>query len=171
MRAVGCAEGVAHEDITELSEAGTEGGDFFGIGFGGGAVFVFDFAFFFNVEAEIFEQDDFSGMERGAGGFDFGADAIVEELHGLAEEFGEFFSDGLERKFFDDFAIRAAEVAHENDGCAFIQGVLDRGQCGGDALGVRNGAGLFVLGNIEVDAHENAFAVYGNVFDGFFHSW
>jgi hypothetical protein len=48
--------------------------------------------------------------------------------------------------------------------------VLDRGQCGGDPLGVRDGTGLFVLGNIEVDAHKDAFAFYGNVFDGFFHS-
>jgi hypothetical protein len=61
-------------------------------------------------------------------------------------------------------------VAHENDGCAFIQGVLDRGQGGGDALGIRDGASLFVLGNIEIDAHENAFSGEGNVFDGFFHS-
>jgi hypothetical protein len=88
MGTVGCAEGVAHENIAEFGEAGTEGSDFFGIGFGGGAVLVFDFAFFFNVEAEIFEEDDFAGLERGAGGFDFGADAVAEELYGLAEEFG-----------------------------------------------------------------------------------
>jgi hypothetical protein len=61
-------------------------------------------------------------------------------------------------------------VAHEHDGSAFIEGVLDRGERGGNARGIRDGAGLFVLGNIEVDAHENAFAFYGNVFDGFFHS-
>jgi hypothetical protein len=61
-------------------------------------------------------------------------------------------------------------VAHEDDRSAFIEGVLDRGQRGGDALGVCDDAGLLILGNIEVDAHEDAFAVYGNVFDGFFHS-
>ena len=60
-------------------------------------------------------------------------------------------------------------MAHEDDGCAFIQGVLDRGQGGGDALSVRDGTSLFVLRNIEVHAHEDAFAFYGNVFDGFFH--
>ena len=82
---MGCAEGVAHEDITKLRKAGTKGSDFLGVGFGRGAVFVFDFAFFFNVEAEIFEQDDFAGLERGAGGFYFGADAIVEAKDRAAE--------------------------------------------------------------------------------------
>jgi hypothetical protein len=48
--------------------------------------------------------------------------------------------------------------------------MLDRRQSSGDALGIRNGPGFFILGNIEVDTHENAFAFYGNVFDGFFHS-
>jgi hypothetical protein len=47
--------------------------------------------------------------------------------------------------------------------------VLDRGQRGGNALGVGDGTGLFVLGHVEVHAHENAFAFYGNVFNGFFH--
>jgi hypothetical protein len=51
-----------------------------------------------------------------------------------------------------------------------VEGVLDGGESGDDALGVRYGAGGFVLGNIEIDADENAFSGEGDVFDGFFHS-
>jgi hypothetical protein len=109
----------------KLGEAGTEGGDLGGIGFGGGAVFIFDFAFFFDVEAEVLEEDYFTGLERGAGSFDIRADAILEEAHGFAEELGEFFGDGLEGILGDGLAIRAAEVAHENNARALVQRVLD----------------------------------------------
>jgi hypothetical protein len=63
MRTVGGAKGVANENLTKLGEAGAEGGNFLGIGFGGGAILIFDFAFFFNVEAEILEEDDFAGLQ------------------------------------------------------------------------------------------------------------
>lgn len=62
MRAVGCAEGVAHEDISELSEAGAEGCDFFGVGLCRGAILIFYFALFFDVEAEVLEENDLAGL-------------------------------------------------------------------------------------------------------------
>jgi hypothetical protein len=61
-------------------------------------------------------------------------------------------------------------VAHQDNGGALVERVLDGGEGGDDALGVRDGAGGFVLGNIEIDANENAFSGEGDVFDGFFHS-
>ena len=170
MGAVGGAEGVADEDIAEFGEAGAEGFDIVRGGFGGGAVFVFGFAFLFDVEAEVFEEGDFAGLHVGAGGFDFEADTIFEETDGAAEEFREFFGDGLEGVFGHAATIRAAEVAHQDNGGALVERVLDGGEGGDDALGVRDGAGGFVLGNIEIDADENAFSGEGDVFDGFFHS-
>ena len=55
VRAVGGAESVVDEDITELAEGGAEGRDGGRIGLLGGAVLEFYFAFFFDVETEIFE--------------------------------------------------------------------------------------------------------------------
>ena len=62
MRTVGCAEGVAHEEISELGEAGAEGGDFFGVGLCRGAILIFYFALFFDVEAEVLEENDLAGL-------------------------------------------------------------------------------------------------------------
>ena len=167
---MGGAEGVRNKDIAELGEAGAEGFDIVRRGLRGGAVFVFGFAFLFDVKAEVLEECDFAGLHVLAGGLDFKADAVIQKTDGAAEEFGEFFGNGLEGVFGDTLAIRAAKVAHENNAGAFIQRVLDRGQGGDDALGVRDRAGGFVLGNIDIDANEHAFAGEGNVFDGFFHS-
>jgi hypothetical protein len=110
------------------------------------------------MEAEVFEESDFAGLHVRASGLDFQADAVIEETDWATEEFGEFFGDGLKGVFGDALAIRAAEVAHENHAGALIEGVLDGGQGGDDALGVRDRAGGFVLGNIEIDADEHAFA-------------
>ena len=165
-----CAEGIADKYIAEFCQAGTEGGNFFGVGFGRGAVLVFDFAFFLDMEAEVLEQYDFAGLKSSAGGFNLGSNAVGKKLHGFAEKFGKFFSYGLKGKAGNDLTIRTAKVAHEDDRCPFIQSVLNRRQRGGNALGIGDGTGLLVLRNIEVHTHKNAFAFYGNVFDGFFHS-
>jgi len=170
VRAVGGAEGVADEDIAELREAGAEGFDIVRGGFGGGAVFVFGFAFLFDMEAEVFEKGDFAGLHVGAGGFDFEADAIFEETDGTAEEFGKLFGDGLEGVFGHAAAIRAAEVAHQDNAGSLVERVLDGREGGDDALGVRDGAGGFVLGNIEIDADEDAFSIERDVGDRFFHA-
>jgi hypothetical protein len=170
MGAVGGAEGVRDEDITKLGEAGAEGFDIVRGGFGGGAVLVFGFAFLFDVEAEVFEKGDFTGLHVGAGGFDFESNAVFKETDGAAEKLGEFFGDGLEGVFGNAATIRAAEVAHQDNACTLVERVLDGGQGGDDALGVRDGTGGFVLGNIEIDADEDAFSGEGDVFDGFFHS-
>jgi len=165
--AVGGAEGVVHEDVGELGQTGAELGDLGGIGLGGGAVLVLDLALFLDVEAEVFEEEHFTGLERGGGGFGDRADAIGGEGDGLAEDLFEFGGDGLEGEFLDHLAIRTAEVAGEDDRRAFFKGVLDRGQRGDDARVVGDGTGLLVLGDVEIDADEHAFAGEVEVADGF----
>ena len=166
VRAVGGAEGVVDEDVTELGEGGAKGGDGGRIGFLGGTVLKLHFAFFFDVEAEIFEENDGAGREFSASSFDRGADAVIEESNGAAEKFFEFGSDGLEGKLGDLLAVGTTEVRHEDDRSAFFQSELDRWNRGGDASGVGDGAGDLVLGDVEVDAHEYALAREGEVADG-----
>ncbi len=93
--AMGRAESVIDIHIAKLREAGAKGFDLFGIGFEFAAVFQFHFAFFFNVEAQIFKQDNIAGLGFRAGRFDFRADTVIEKLHRLAEQFGERIGDGL----------------------------------------------------------------------------
>ena len=71
---------------------------------------------------------------------------------------------------FDDLALGPAKVAHQDDGCAVVQEVLDRGQRGPDARVVLD---LAVLDwDIEIDAHEHAFALRIEIPDGLlFHVW
>jgi phosphoribosyl-AMP cyclohydrolase len=46
--------------------------------------------------------------------------------------------------------------------------MLDGWECGGDALSIGDLSGLLVLGDIEVDADEDALAREGEILDRFF---
>ena len=74
--------------------------------------------FLFLVEAEIFQEQDFAVLEGGGELFDGGADAVVGELHGLAEELGEAGGAGLEGVFGFGSALGSAEVGHEDEASA-----------------------------------------------------
>ncbi len=150
-----------------FGERGAERGDGRRIGLLGGAVLELHLALFLDVEAQVFEQHDLAGGQLGGGGLDGGADAVVEELHRLAEQLGQLVRDGLERELVAALAVGAAEVRHEDHGRALLEGVLDGRQGGGDARGVGDSAGLLVLRDVEIDAHEHAFARQGEVADGF----
>ena len=165
------SKGVAHKHVPEFGQARAEFGDFGGIRLRGCSVLVFPFAFLLEVEAKVFEEDNFTRFDRRAGGFNIRAHAIGEELHRLADELGKFFRHRLEREFFHPLAVRTTEMAHEDDRRALVEGVLDGGDRRGDSLRVRDGASGLVLRHIEVHAHEDAFAGKRDVFDGFFHKW
>ena len=155
---MGGPEGIVDIDLAESGETGAEIGNGEGIGGFFGAVWSFGLAFFLDVEAEIFEEDDASWLEGGAGGFGFWADAFGEELDWATEEFGEFFADWAEGEFLDVLAIGAAEMTGEDDRAAFFEDQLDGGDGGGDPLGIGDGAGHLIERDIEVDANEDALA-------------
>ena len=155
---MGGAEGVIHIHVAEFREAGAERGELRRIGGFRGAVLALHLAFFLDVEAQVFEQHDFTGLQRGAGGFDFRTDAIAEELDRLAEQAGEFLGDRLEREPLGALTVRPAKMAGEHHGAALFQDVLNGRQRRGDAGGVGDFTGLLVLRDIEIDAHKDAFA-------------
>ena len=72
---MGGPEGIVDIDLAESGETGAEIGNGEGIGGFFGAVWAFDLAFVLDVEAEIFEEDDASRLEGGAGGFGGAADS------------------------------------------------------------------------------------------------
>ena len=169
MVAVSGTESVVHINVSELGEACAEGlhGFLVGLFLSFGAIGVLDLAlaFFFDVEAEVFEEDDFTRLDSGAGSFDFRTHAVGEELHRLLDEFFELLCNRSERVLHVLFAIRTAEVGSEHDGCTLVESVLDGRESGFDTLGVGDFASHLVLRNVEVDTDEHALAGEFEIFD------
>jgi hypothetical protein len=70
----------------------------------------------------------------------------------LAEELAEDLDHGTERVLLLGQAVGATEVAHEDDAGAVLEGVLDGGQRGLDALRVADLA--LIKGHVEIDPGE-----------------
>ena len=117
------------------------------------------------MEAEVFEEDDFTRLDSGAGSFDFRTHAVGEELHRLLDEFFELLSNRSERVLHVLFAIRTAEVGSEHDCCTLVESVLDGREGGFDTLGVGDFASHLVLRNVEVDTDEHALAGEFEIFN------
>ena len=116
------------------------------------------------METEVFEEQDLARLEGLGGGFGLGAHAGGDKLHRLAEELLELGGDGAKGELLDDLAVRTAEVGHQHQGGAAFEQELDRRQGRGDTLGIRDGAGLLVLGDVEVDTDEDTLAFDGAEF-------
>jgi hypothetical protein len=157
------AERVVDVDVAELRKAGAErrDGGLFGRLFR--AVLELHLRLLLDVESQVLQQHDIAGLERPgrARRLNGGPDAVVQELHRLGEQPGEFVGHGFQRKLRDLPAVRPSQVRHQDDRRAGVQGVLDRGESRDDPLVVRDGARDLVLGDIEVDAHQHPFAREG----------
>ena len=129
-----------------------------------GPVFELNFTFFFDVEAEVFEEQNLTRLQGLRGRFSFWADAGSDKLHRLTEKLFEFSGHWAQGELLDDLTIRATQVGHQHQRSAAIEQELDRRQGCRDALGVRDDAGLLVLGDVEVDTDEDALAFDGAEF-------
>ena len=56
-------------------------------------------------------------------------------------------------------------MRHQDHGGALVKGIFDRRQRGLDALGVGDGSGSLVLGDVEIDPDQGALAGEGEIFD------
>ncbi len=119
------------------------------------------------MEAEVFQQHDITGLQSGAGRLNRRADTVVEKPHRAVEQFGQLHRHRAERILGHLLPVGPAEMRHQHHGRTLLQGVADGGQGRHDALVVGDGAGGLVLRDIEVHAHEDAFAVQSEVADGF----
>ena len=95
-----------------VAEAGQRGAEFFDLGLVGldrVAFGVLGLAFFFDVEADVFEQDDLTGLQRTASSFNFRTDAIIEELHRTTKQFFQTLGDRRQRVLCILLTIRTAQ--------------------------------------------------------------
>jgi len=64
--------------------------------------------FLFDVEADVFEQEDFARFKSGSCLVGNRADAVTGKLNGAIEKFGQMGRDGAKRIFFDRLSLWTA---------------------------------------------------------------
>lgn len=84
-------------------------------GLGDIALLVLDLTLLLDVEAEVLEEDDLAVLGGSADSLDLLTDAVVEELDILVEEGRELLGDGGQAILFNLLAVRATEMAHQDD--------------------------------------------------------
>ena len=128
------------------------------------AVLLLDLALLLDVEAQVLEERDLAGLQRGAGLLDLGADAVGAGTSPACRAARASFSaTGLSEYFAIFCPSGRPEVAHQHQARALAEHVLDGGQRGAQALVVLH---LAVLDrHVEVDAHEHALALEVEVLD------
>ena len=122
---MGGAESIVDVDVAEAGKRRAELGNLDGIGLHAGAVFELHFTFFFDVETEVFEEQDFTGLEGLRSGFSFRANAAWDELHRAAQELLELDGDRTQGELLNDLTVRTAEVRHQHQGGTAFQEELD----------------------------------------------
>ena len=153
MSAVAAAESVVDADFSQRSELAGE---------------IFAVFFFFFMETEIFQEQDFTRFEGVSHGFRFCTDAIRSEFDIKAEEFRQAFGNGFQRILFDDLSLRATEMAGQDDGCFMVEQVFNGRQRLLDTRIVCNVA-VFIKGDVEVSADKDAFVFDIYISNRFFH--
>jgi hypothetical protein len=153
---VGGAEGVVDVDIRhrgellgELVLCRAKLGVFFG------SLVLDDF---FLIEPQVLQQQDIAGLEALGLCLGVRTDAVIRENDLLAEQFREPCGDRLQGEGIIPRALGAAQVTHENQGAAAVQHVLDRWQ-GLDDPVIAGDVALVVLRHVEIDAHQDLFAL------------
>ena len=107
--------------------------------------------FFFGIEAEVFEQKHFAGLQ-GCGCFlCFGA--VGGERHGGVERSGYGFFDLTERELGVHLAFGLTHVAHDDKRTAVGKHLLEGGERTADA-GVVGDVTILVEGHIEVHTYD-----------------
>jgi hypothetical protein len=163
---VSSAEGVRAVDVGELAERLAESLDLGLLSLDLLAVNL-ALALLLNVEADVLEKNDGSGSRVGAGSLNLSSHAVIQHGHRLADDTLKSLGDGLEGVLLVLLAVGTAEVGREDDALGtIVEAVLDRWNgtldtsCVGDDARV-----LLVLGNVEVNADENALVLNVHVLE------
>ena len=107
-------------------------------------------AFFFGIEAKVFEQEHFAGLEGGSCFGCFGA--VGSKLNGNAEVCAHGLYDLRERELGVHLSFGLAHVAHDDECAAVGKDFLERGQCAANA-GVVGHVAVLIEGYVEVNAN------------------
>lgn len=149
--AVGGAEGIVDVDVSQGSQSLAELGDGGSVSLDLLALGVLGAAFLLGVEAQVLEENDLTTGGLVDGLLGLGADAVLGEEDGLAQQLLELGDDGLQAVLGVDLAVGTAQVGHEDNGLgAILNGVLDGGQGTDDTLVVGDFL-LVVERDVEVD--------------------
>ncbi len=115
---------------------------------------------FLFVITDILQQHDLARQHGADDSLHFFADAIIDKIHVMTEQVGQFGRDWAQRHRRLSLALRAAEVRRQNDFCALFdqqlegrQGFDDASRIGDDHLAI-----FFFQGHVEIHADEDAFA-------------
>ena len=113
-------------------------------------------AFFLGIEAEIFKEENFTGLKIGSS---FGSIcAIGGEFHVATKGFGNVVLNLGERELGINLPFGFAHVAHDDEASAVVENFLKSGQSAADT-GIVGDVAVFVKRHIEVNANDGFLAV------------
>ena len=140
MGAVGAAKGVKDEDVSQGSQFLGE----FGV-----------VLLLFLAEAQVLHQHDLAGLQSGGHLLGVGAHHVGGHGHGDAQQLLQVLPGGVQGVLLLPLPLGTAQVRGQDDGGILLQQVADGGDGGDDAGVVQDLAGLLVIGNVKVAAHED----------------
>jgi hypothetical protein len=143
VRAVASSEGVVHVHVAQ-------GGDL------SGEAFVV--VLFFLVKAQVFQQHQLAGSQVTDELLGRVTDAIIGQVHVLAEQLAQTQRHWLQAEGGVRFAVRSAQVRGEQHARARADRLFDRRQRGADAFVVGDLARLGER-HVEIDADEHALII------------
>lgn len=161
------SKGVVDIDVGERRKRLSELLDLLGVSLDLLAVGILGGSLLLGVESEVLEENDLTVLGVGNLLLDLGADTVVEEDDGLAEQLGELGLDRLQGVLLNSLAVGSAEMRGEDDSLgALVNSVLDGGKSGDNSLVVSDlGA---IERDVEVDSDEDSLALEVEVLDGEF---
>lgn len=161
------SKGVVDVDVGERRKRLSELLDLLGVSLDLLAVGILGGSLLLGVESEVLEENDLTVLGVGNLLLDLGADTVVEEDDGLAEQLGELGLDRLQGVLLNSLAVGSAEMRGEDDSLgALVNSVLDGGKSGDNSLVVSDlGA---IERDVEVDSDEDSLALEVEVLDGEF---
>ena len=118
------------------------------------------------VKAQIFQHDNFAGLDLAAQTCSFLANGVEAHLDGNTQHVGQMLGNGCQGILHLSFALGLAQVRAEDNGSALIQQIADGGQCLTDTLVVGDGA-VAILRYVKVAADQDLLALNVDVLNRF----
>jgi len=109
-----------------------------------------------------------AGLQGGGFGGGIGADHVGGHDDLAAQQLAQALGHGSQAELGIGSLLGFAQVGAGDDRRPILQQILDGGQRRHDALVAGDGAGLFVLGDVEVAAEQDLFAPYLHIPDRLF---
>ena len=120
------------------------------------------------LKAGVLQQQDLSRLQGGRLGLGVGAHHVMGENHFPAQQLAEALRHRGQAQLGVWAVLGLAQVGAGDDRRPILQQIPDGGQRRHDALVAGDGAGLFVLGDVEVTAEQDLFAPHLHIPDRLF---